>query len=69
MRVKAPSHQALENRWEWDCTTSDGLPKDINILFQGTAFLKGWWFSEDQVICGECIAMLSQVRGALTVYC
>lgn len=24
------------------------LPKDVNSHFQGTAFLKGWWFSEDR---------------------
>lgn len=67
-RVKVPGQQALENRWEWESTTSGRLPDDVNSYFQSTAFLTGWCFSEDQVICRECRGVLSQVRRALTVY-
>lgn len=63
-----PGQQALENRWKWESTTNDRLPNDVNSYFQGRPFLKGWHFSEDQVICRECRAMLSQVRRGLTVY-
>jgi len=58
-RVKAPGHQAPAERWERGSTASDALPEDVNPHFQGTALLKGWWFSEGHVICGECIATLS----------
>lgn len=48
-----PGQQALENRWEWESTTSDSLPNDVHSYSQGRAFLKEWHFSEDQVFVGN----------------